>query len=149
VLNSYAVVTAKNLKKIAFELRQRGAKKISIWDPDSRLEKEKINWNELNCRLLTRKNGGSAITESIRKMARSQVNPQDVSTDILDQFIGPCGEEPDILICCGAKELVTTAGYPPWALRLTSMYCLPSPFSTSQINEILFKFSSVEQRVGR
>ena len=47
-------------------------------------------------------------------MARSQVNPQDVSTDILDQFIGPCGEEPDILICCGAKELVTTAGYPPW-----------------------------------
>ena len=39
VIHSYSLVAAKNIKKIAYELRQRGAKKVSIWDPEGRLEK--------------------------------------------------------------------------------------------------------------
>ena len=54
------------------------------------------------------------MTESIRKMHRNNLSPNDLNSEILDQFIGPCGEEPDILICCGAKDLITTGGYPPW-----------------------------------
>ena len=76
--------------------------------------REKINWNELNCRILTHKNGGSSVTESIKKMHISKISPSDLTLEIQDQFIGPCGEEPDILFCCGSTNLISTAGYPPW-----------------------------------
>jgi len=137
------------MRDIALELLQRGCKKISIWDPDRRMEKSKIDWSELNCRVLTPKNGGSTVSDSIKRMKASSVSVKEVNLELLDHFIGPNGEEPALLLCCGALDLVSTKGYPPWALRLTTIYPLPSPYSKSQINEVLARFTTVSQRYGK
>lgn len=147
VPSSYSSCSPKNLKDISLWLRKRGAKKISIWDPDNRLKKHNINWDELNVRLLNSKQS-EIISNSIRKMDSQNFSPSSLDCDILDQFIGPNGEEPQILISVGSKTLVTTDGYPPWALRLTSMYPFPSPYSDHKLNEILYKYSSVMHRHG-
>ena len=96
-------------------------------------------------------------------MNSQNFSPSSLDCDILDQFIGPNGEEPQILLSVGSKTLVTTDGYPPWvsfssrsvnlkifiqALRLTSMYPFPSPYSDHKLNEILYRYSSVMHRHG-
>ena len=47
-------------------------------------------------------------------MDSQNFSPSSLDCDILDQFIGPNGEEPQILLSVGSKTLVTTDGYPPW-----------------------------------
>ncbi|CAG5111601.1 Oidioi.mRNA.OKI2018_I69.chr2.g5890.t1.cds [Oikopleura dioica] len=144
-----SLIDSSQMKSVALELLQRGCKKISIWDPDRRMEKSKIDWSELHCRLLTPKNGGSTVSESIKRMKASSVSVKEVNLELLDHFIGPNGEEPHLLLSCGATDLVSTQGYPPWALRLTTIYPLPSPYSKSQINEVLARYSTVTQRFGK
>ena len=89
-----------------------------------------INWDELNVRLLNSKQS-EIISNSIRKMNSQNFSPSSLDCEILDQFIGPNGEEPQILLSVGSKTLVTTDGYPPWVssflytqmpLRNTSSY---------------------------
>ncbi|CBY38828.1 unnamed protein product [Oikopleura dioica] len=144
-----SLIDSSQMREIALELLQRGCKKISIWDPDRRMEKSKIDWSELNCRVLTPKNGGSTVSDSIKRMKVSSVSVREVNVELLDHFIGPNGEEPELLLCCGALDLVSTKGYPPWALRLTTIYPLPSPYSKSQVNEVLSRYSTVSQRYGK
>ena len=47
-------------------------------------------------------------------MDSQNFSPSSLDCDILDQFIGPNGEEPQILLSVGSTTLVTTDGYPPW-----------------------------------
>jgi len=47
-------------------------------------------------------------------MKASSVSVKEVNVELLDHFIGPNGEEPELLLCCGALDLVSTKGYPPW-----------------------------------
>ena len=81
-------------------------------NPDNNF-RHNINWDELNVRLLNSKQS-EIISNSIRKMDSQNFSPSSLDCDILDQFIGPNGEEPQILLSVGSKTLVTTDGYPPW-----------------------------------
>ena len=73
-----------------------------------------MNWDTYNCRLMTARQG-ALITNSIKQMKGEQFNSQELTLDLLDQFIGPNGEEPELLLCVGtSSKLITTDGYPPW-----------------------------------
>merc|ERR1712113_130014 len=146
VPSSYSSCSASNLKDISLWLRQRGAKKISIWDPENRLSKHNMNWDELNCRLVSSK---ELITISIQKMEQMDISYNSLTNDILDQLIGPNGDEPQILLSVGSNNLVNTDGYPPWALRWTSMYPFPQPYSDYNLNQILYKYRTVNQNYGK
>ena len=70
-----------------------------------------MNWDELNCRLVSSK---ELITISIQKMEQMDISYNSLTNDILDQLIGPNGDEPQILLSVGSNNLVNTDGYPPW-----------------------------------
>ena len=57
-------------------------------------------------------------------MDSQNFSPSSLDCDILDQFIGPNGEEPQILLSVGSKTLVTTDGYPPWVSLNSSVQTL-------------------------
>ena len=63
-------------------------------------------------------------------MDSQNFSPSSLDCDILDQFIGPNGEEPQILLSVGSKTLVTTDGYPPWVsftnISFTNLSHLPT-----------------------
>jgi len=93
---------------------------------------------------------GAVITNSIKQMRDEQFTPSELTLDLLDQFIGPNGEEPQLLLSVGtSSKLISTDGYPPWALRLTSMYPFPAPYSDTALNDILYKYSHVKHRNGQ
>ena len=101
--------------------RYRFGIQIVGWKSTSRFQnslinvlRSRIDWSELNCRVLTPKNGGNSVSESIKRMRASCVSVKEVNIELLDHFIGPNGEEPELLLCCGALDLVSTKGYPPW-----------------------------------
>ena len=58
---------------------------------------------------------GAVITNSIKQMRDEQFTPSELTLDLLDQFIGPNGEEPQLLLSVGtSSKLISTDGYPPW-----------------------------------
>merc|ERR1712106_1149904 len=150
VPSSYSKCSAKELHSICLWLHKRGCRKITIWDLESRLAKHRqLNWDELNCRLMTGRQG-AVMTNSIKQMRDEQFTPSELTLDLLDQFIGPNGEEPQLLLSVGtSSKLISTDGYPPWALRLTSMYPFPAPYSDTALNDILYKYSHVKHRNGQ
>ena len=78
------------------------------------LFRHNLNWDELNCRLMSARQG-ALITNSIRQMKNEEFTSHELTLDLLDQFIGPNGEEPNLLLSVGtSSKLITTDGYPPW-----------------------------------
>ena len=74
---------------------------------------------------------GALITNSIRQMKNEEFTSHELTLDLLDQFIGPNGEEPNLLLSVGtSSKLITTDGYPPWvSYRFSQMYFLNISFS--------------------
>lgn len=104
--------------------------------------------------LLSAEDGRDSIVDLTKTLAemsqRGKIAPQDISLDVVDAELkeGVVGE-PDLLVIFGPYP--DLAGYPPWQLRLTEIFCMRD---TTGVGYQVFlrglaKFANAEMRWGR
>jgi dehydrodolichyl diphosphate syntase complex subunit NUS1 len=65
------------------------------------------------------------LTKTLTEMSqRAKLSPMDINMDLIDAELSEgIMSEPELLILFGPH--VELAGYPPWQVRLTEIFCLP------------------------
>ncbi|KAI8632349.1 Undecaprenyl diphosphate synthase [Xylariaceae sp. FL1651] len=78
--------------------------------------------------LISEDDGREAIVDLTRVLAdmvqKDKITAEDITMDVIDNELGEAVmPEPDLLI--SFEPYVDLQGYPPWAIRLTEIYCAP------------------------
>ncbi|KAJ2903313.1 nuclear undecaprenyl pyrophosphate synthase-like protein [Zalerion maritima] len=110
--------------------------------------------SHLQILLLSEEDGRDSIVDLTKTLAemsqRGKLSPNDISVDVVDAELkeGVVGD-PDLLVIFGPYP--DLAGYPPWQLRLTEIFCLRDNMGVGYqvFLKGLYKYANAEMRWGR
>lgn len=108
----------------------------------------------LELRLISSQDGRESIVDLTRTLAdmsqKGKLSPSDISQELVDTELSKgIMPEPDLLILF--SPYVELAGYPPWQIRLTEIFCLRDneSFGYQVFVKALRNFSKAQFRRGK
>lgn len=91
------------------------------------------------------------LTRTLAEMSqKGKLSPQDISQELVDAELSEgIMSEPDLLI--SFTPYINLAGYPPWQIRLTEIFCLQDneSFGYQVFIKALRKFAGAQMRQGK
>jgi dehydrodolichyl diphosphate syntase complex subunit NUS1 len=109
---------------------------------------------ELKVLVISSEDGRDSIVDLTRTLTemsqRGKLSPSDVNVDLVDAELSEgIMQEPELLILFGPR--VELAGYPPWQIRLTEIYCLQDNYGVGYqvFVRALRNFSRAQMRHGK
>lgn len=108
----------------------------------------------LKLHLISSQDGRDSVVDLTRTLAdmsqRGKLSPRDISIDLIDAELSEgIMPEPDLLIVF--TPYINLAGYPPWQIRLTEIFCLQDneSFGYQVFLKALRKFAGAQMRRGK
>jgi dehydrodolichyl diphosphate syntase complex subunit NUS1 len=108
----------------------------------------------LKLHLISEEDGRESMVDLTRTLAdmsqRGKLSPRDISLELIDAELSEgILPEPDLLILFGPH--VELAGYPPWQIRLTEIFCLRDnqSFGYQVFLKALRNYSKAQFRRGK